>query len=199
MEQKILSSTMGLLEFYNRYLGIENDDHFLSSLIIKLSDVFKNKISDSLTIQEVKQGALSFNTADLTNLSKFELGCLKFHQNPVIKVSSTRAIKINCYGMIHPNEDGLEAVNNPSITDYLDKIDAPKKARKDLKNVIAQNILVSKIYQVIYQVLNNKDYLTANLFYMTYKSLIDYEEVLNNVFDVNLVLRESFGRTRSQK
>lgn len=204
MKQKTLSSIEELLNFYNRYLALDNDDHDIKHIVVVLSKSFISKIKDDLTIKGIKDKELIFKAEDFATLSRFELSCIKFYYKPIIKIDNDFAIVIDAYGKITSFiTSGKEDVNNErigmSIMDYINENNVSKRVRKDLKNVITQNILVSKIYQAINETLQSYDYLTASLFQVTNAGMLNYEENLNNSFDVKKCLATSFGRTRSQK
>jgi len=204
MKQKTLSSIEELLNFYNRYLGIENDEQDIKHIIVVLANSFISKISEKTTIGEVKTGELRFKSEDFARLTRFEVNCLKFYRTSSIKIDDNLTISIDAFGKITgfisaSSKDLNLGLTNSTILDYFEKYGVSREAKRDLKNVIVQNILVSKIYKAILEDLQNKDYLTANLFYVTNAGVLNYEETLNNNFDVKKCLAASFGRTRSPK
>lgn len=204
MKQKTLSSTEELLNFYNRYLGIDYDDHYIEHIILVLSNSFISKINEKTMIGEIKSGELRFKAEDFARLTRFEVNCLKFYRTSSIRIDDNLTISIDAFGKITGfistnSKDFNLDLTNSTILDFFETYGVSRESKRDLKNVIAQNILVSKIYQAILEDLQNKDYLTASLFYVTNVAMLNYEQTLRDNFDVKKCLAAGFGRTRSQK
>ena len=150
---KKLSKREECIEFYNRYLALDNDELLLRMLINKLGDTFIAKaslhgIKTYLYDLDKDLMSLRFTTDDFEKFSDFEKSILKFYSYATIKLKDGNAAYIDQNGTIISFMNAQEQYNGQNVFDYA-LMTNDKNALNDAKNVVLQNTLVSKLYQAV--------------------------------------------------
>lgn len=178
-----------VIEFYNRYLALENDDEYIRNIIDCLTRIFISKIKESEDDLEIK-------TEDLQNFKGFNKSCLNFFNRASIKFQDDTEALINSYGIIIKYDQEPDIIGE-YILDYLKN--SEDKAFRDARNVLIQNLFASKLYQAVHE--NILLIYGANLaiaFKFFNNRICEYEANLQNTSDVTN-LEKARNRRHSSK
>lgn len=203
---KKMSKTEELIEFYNKYLALGNDEALLLMLIEELGNLFVDKVDVKgakayLYDLDKDLMELRYTEEDLKRLSCFARNCLNFYSAATIILKNGETAYINRFGTIITVtnfEKNSEYVgkNIFDVAEYLQD----KTALKNAKNVILQNILASKIYNAVRENIERKTSDNAKkIFELINSSVLTYENDLTRKETLTENLRNGFPRIRSER
>jgi len=97
----------------------------------------------------------------------------------------------------------MQNFNNSDIFSFLEHfsyLEGADKAKKDLNNVIIQNVLASKIYKTVSeQVRITKGIYASNAFRLINYGIINYENTIASRLENKEQINHGFSRVRSQR
>jgi len=205
---KSVSSIEELLLFYNKYLALDNDEVFLLNLVTNMTNIFNAKIpaEKKERVYEIPLEELKYNEMDFANMSMFARKCVNFWDTATIIISNLCEIKINSFGNIleiNSIVPEMLSFKNSDIFSFLEHfsyIEGVEKAKKDLYNVVMQNVLASKVYKAVSeQIRTTKGIYAANAFRLINYGIINYENTIASRIENKEQINHGFSRVRSQR
>jgi len=205
---KSVSSIEELLLFYNKYLALDNDEVFLLNLVTNMTNTFNAKIptEKEQKVYEIPLEEPKYNEMDFANMSMFARKCVNFWDTATITISNLCEVKINSIGNIleiNSINPEMQNFNNSDIFSFLEHfsyLEGADKAKKDLNNVIIQNVLASKIYKTVSeQVRITKGIYASNAFRLINYGIINYENTIASRLENKEQINHGFSRVRSQR
>lgn len=203
---KKMSKTEELIEFYNKYLALGNDEALLLMLIEELGNLFVDKVDKNgakayLYDLDKDLMELRYTEKDLKRLSSFARNCINFYPAATILLNNGETAYIDQFGTI------VTVTNFEKNSEYVGKdifdvaeLLQDKTAFKNARNVILQNILASKIYNAIRENIESKTSETAKeVFELINHSVLTYENNLTRKEKLKENLKKDYPRIRSER
>jgi len=200
-----------MINFYDKYLALDNDTPYLLNLVKYLAERFiikipENKIKGILLDENFDITKLRYDKEDHKQLSYFDKLCINFISWAKIYIEETLIINIDRFGTIGYIESDIPEIKifeGKNILEYLNefkKLNIYDTAKEDVANIIMQNILVSKIYNAIKEViLRIKGQEYAEIFSIVNEGIINYENKLKNKKNEIKYINTEYQRVRSNR
>lgn len=200
-----------LLTFYNRFLSLDNDDYLLMNLVYNLVECFiskipKEQIEESLYDPDFDYEKIMYNASDRAKLCQYERSCITFHHDTFFNLSEDLSFYMDQFGVITYIETNLPEIKcyeKKSALEFLESFSYMsfyKPIKHDVLNIISQNILVSKIWHVILEMIKNKAGIKYGMmFSLLYHDILSYQEKLAKLFPRTNEEEETYSRLRSRR
>ncbi len=219
-EYNYTSEEDNLILFYNKYLnaGKVGEDYFFK-LIANYVDAWQAKMK---TVQKLDQdpqllgetlNKLKISEEDIKTISYFDHDFQVFYQANYIRINEDYGVIVDAYANIirfdfYKDLDWSEISMlykyiNKNIFTLLSKLErniGVIEASEQAKDMLLQNLLVSKLEQAVYSVIKERNgNLQASLFAVANAEIFDYENRLADELDYEAILRSKQSCSRSRR
>lgn len=207
---RFMSFEEELMLFYNKYLFLDLGEGFLTDLIKKCVILWENKREKHHDLNHLED--FRFTYEDYNTFYKTERDFLNFYPTACIKLADNYSAIINEMGnikefvfdsnMTKEEEIELNKYLHMHILDFIrmlpDSYDK-SNALEEAEEILLQNILTSKIYKVVYEVIRKKRGLTdATLFALANNKIVKYDDEMQKMikYDESFKTRAAMMRSR---
>lgn len=219
-EYNYTSEEDNLILFYNKYLnaGKVGEDYFFK-LIANYVDAWQAKMK---TVQKLDQdpqllgetlNKLKISEEDIKTISYFDHDFQVFYQANYIRINEDYGVIVDAYANIirfdfYKDLDWSEISMlykyiNKNIFTLLSKLErniGVIEASEQAKDMLLQNLLVSKLEQAVYSVIKERNgNLQASLFAVANAEIFDYENRLADELDYEAILKSKQSCSRSRR
>lgn len=219
-EYNYTSEEDNLILFYNKYLnaGKVGEDYFFK-LIANYVDAWQTKMKTVKKLDQDPQllgetlNKLKISEEDIKTISYFDHDFQVFYQANYIRINEDYGVIVDAYANIirfdfYKDLDWSEISMlykyiNKNIFTLLSKLErniGVIEASEQAKDMLLQNLLVSKLEQAVYSVIKERNgNLQASLFAVANAEIFDYENRLADELDYEAILRSKQSCSRSRR
>ena len=196
-----------LIVFYNKYLNLGLGEGYLIGLTKKCAELWQKKgFKKENQNPFVSKYEISYE--DYASLTKLDQEFMNFYNFSAITINDDYDSIIDSFGTIirfdfkkeldKTEEQELSQYVNQNILDFLKLLpEIPTGTLNQVKDMILQNILVSKIYKAIYEEIGKTDLIQASLFALANAKIFSYDDELKGKLNYEKELKLDYPRLRS--